>query len=105
MTYRRLHITLCIVTFAALACGTLPLAESPKTGNIATSTAAPDPVTVIAYKVNVRYAPAGRVTGVLSRGDMVDVEGCWNGWCKTNKGWIWQGCLSIAPEGVECQSR
>lgn len=57
--------------------------------------------------VNVRADPEGAVIGTLRAGDAVEIIECTNNWCRIAEpsGWIWQGCLSVRPDGLGCQAR
>lgn len=96
-----------------LACGVTALPIAPTETPYIAPTDTPTPtyqqneetVTyIIAARVYTHYAPAGRVTGVVSLGERVKIEICVAGWCKTEHGWIWIGCLSIA-KGRGCEAR
>ena len=94
-----------------IACGisTLPVANVAPTDmptqvyQSTTETPTYQSASVTAYSVYVRYAPAGRRIGVLSLGDTVSISACYNGWCKTSRGWLWQGCLSLNPQELGCK--
>jgi len=56
--------------------------------------------------VNVRETPNGRVIGALTAGDLVTIVKCDRSWCQIKPaGYVWRGCLSDNPEGLECVSR
>ena len=57
--------------------------------------------------VNVRQSPNGVVIGYVTVGNSVQIVSCSESWCQVVEpaGYIWRGCLSDNPEGLECRSK
>lgn len=100
---RRVRLVLLLLVAATLACNReLPATRTPE----ATATRQWKAVVAGPF-VNVRAAPDGTVIGTLRAGDAVEVLECASNWCRVREpgGWIWQGCLSYRPAGLECRAK
>lgn len=110
---RRVRLVFLLLVAVTLACSReLPATRTSTATRSATRT--PEATATRQWKavvaepfVNVRAAPGGTVIGTLRAGDTVEVLECASNWCRVREpgGWIWQGCLSDRPAGLECRAK